>query len=206
MVRNGLSSRFAVSGTSREGDDLEGEAELRVCKNCLSYLNYKNANRGSRERRKIAEEFSLDQFFATYSSYFTHMPQRSAEEMASNRYSPGWSGLSREYRNKVQWKCEGCRVELSDQQSQRLLHVHHANGVKGDDRLKNLRALCADCHSKQPMHQHLFVSKSDRTLIQTFRKAQRLYKAPEANSTSAADWDEAIKYGDPAVHGLLFEL
>ena len=44
VVRNGLSPNFLVSGKTREGEEIEGEAELRVCMNCMKLLNYKNFN------------------------------------------------------------------------------------------------------------------------------------------------------------------
>jgi len=207
VVRNGLSPNFAVTGKTRQGDEIDGEAELLVCINCMKYLNYKNANNvTSTARREMAKQFSLDNFFATYSSYFKHMPTRSADELASNRYSDNWSEVSRRYRGNVNWQCEGCRVSLVGQKHKQLLHVHHVNGVKGDDKERNLKALCIDCHSKEEMHQHLFVSHSDRRVIQTLRQEQNLYTKPRIGSTAKSDWREAIANADPAVHGLLFEL
>jgi hypothetical protein len=166
VVRNGLSPNFLVSGKTREGEEIEGEAELRVCMNCMKLLNYKNFNnkRGF-VRKAVVNEFSLEQFFATYSSYFKYMPMRKAEDISSNHYSENWKEVSRRYRENLGWKCEGCSVDLSTQAHRKLLHVHHINGVKGDDSPNNLKALCVDCHSKEEMHEHLFVIKVLHTAI-----------------------------------------
>jgi hypothetical protein len=78
--------------------------------------------------------------------------------------------------------------------------------VKGDDSPNNLKALCVDCHSKEEMHEHLFVKKADRSLIQRLRRDQSVYRAPRASSYEQDDWELAFETADPAVHGLLYEL
>lgn len=38
-----------------------------------------------------------------------------------------------------------------------LLDTHHINGVKTDNSDSNLRALCKECHSLEPKHEHMLV-------------------------------------------------
>ena len=77
-----------------------------------------------------------------------------------NDYTPDWPNISATYRKKQHYICQNCGVDLNSER--RLLHVHHKNRDKGDNREKNLIALCASCHKMQPYHeQRLDVPLSD---------------------------------------------
>jgi len=207
FVRNGLSPMFVVTGVNRDREEVKGETKLHVCKNCMKLLNYKDfKNKKKLARSAIVGEFSLDQFFASYSSYFKYMPSRKSSDLESNRYSSNWNEISKAYKEGLSWRCEHCSVDLSSGVHQRLLHVHHINGVKGDNSESNLKALCIDCHSKEEMHEHLDVKHSDRRIIQTLRREQGVYSPAPKDSTATRYWKEARMNADPAVHGLLFEL
>lgn len=91
----------------------------------------------------------------------------------SDCYTPDWSSISRQYREKQHYKCQDCGVDLSNEQH--LLHTHHKNRDKGDNRKKNLIALCASCHKKQPYHgQRLLVADSESKKIDQLREQQGL--------------------------------
>ncbi|PMG78006.1 hypothetical protein BCU83_14840 [Vibrio breoganii] len=77
-----------------------------------------------------------------------------------------------------------------------LLHTHHKDGVKTNNSEPNLIALCADCHSKEAFHEHLFVSHKERQTIISLRKQQLIIN--DHNS-----WQELFDYADSAVHGVL---
>ncbi|MDL2271586.1 HNH endonuclease [Desulfovibrio sp. OttesenSCG-928-I05] len=91
----------------------------------------------------------------------------------SDGYTPDWSNISREYREKHLYTCEECGVDLSSEPY--LLHTHHINRDKGDNREKNLIALCASCHKKQPYHeQRVSVAESDLRKLDLLREQQGL--------------------------------
>ena len=91
----------------------------------------------------------------------------------SDSYTSDWNSISRQYREKQHYICQDCGVDLSGEQS--LLHTHHKNRDKGDNRENNLIALCAGCHKKQPYHeQRLSVPESDLKKIDLLRKQQGL--------------------------------
>lgn len=187
VVTNDTSGEFLISGMG-----IEGKARLQVCQNCLSALNYKGWSTGA-IRNEILYHFNMGEFFATYSSFFPHMPSRNAEDMQTG-YSDDWAKISSHYRVEKGFCCEECNVNLKAHRT--LLHVHHINGVKSDNKPKNLKALCLDCHSKQPAHQHMILSHSERQLINKLRDEQGLLN-------SLDDWHELFAYADPGVHGVL---
>ncbi|CAH1520874.1 HNH endonuclease [Vibrio owensii] len=197
MRANGRFERYVVTN-STSGEFVvdtghgETKAKLKVCQNCLRKLNYKGCNTTT-NITSIVQNFNMAEFFATYSSFFPHMPSRRAET-AESGYSDDWSKISSHYRVEKNFECEECKVNMRAHRA--LLHVHHINGVKSDNRPSNLRSLCIDCHSKQPMHEHMALSHRERQTINDLRKQQGLLD-------DLGEWKELFDYSDPGVHGVL---
>ncbi len=198
VITSNLSPDFFISGMDWEsGQEMEGHSQLKVCKNCLKKLNYRGYDAGGL-KKEIFSMFNLEEFFSTYSSFFPHLPARFAGPSAQDKYTDDWKRIAREYKKSRNFICEGelkntkCRLDLSEHK--RLLHVHHVDGVKKNNHLSNLKALCVECHSKQPCHEHMFVSHRDRQTITRLRRKQgRL----EANG-----WGGVIEVADPGIEGL----
>lgn len=190
-VTNNLSGVFEIYGTdSITRQPVEGTAELNVCQNCLKLVNYKGfATSGD---RSIFTSFKIDEFFSTYSSLFTQLPKHN-KFLSGAGYAADWDVISKKQRGQAGYTCNACRVDLSGHKS--LLHVHHINGNKRDNRTENLKVLCADCHKKEPNHQHMHVSYKDIQIIKEFRRNQGL--------DQVGSWDDAFALADTAVHGLL---
>jgi len=189
VVTNAVTGFFPVSGTSGEDRSThEGVAELHVCKYCLGQLNYKGY---TSRKGAIYKEFLLDEFFTRYSTLFTTYPKAIADKRGG--YVDDWDKLSLAHRSRKGFKCEACNVNLSSQKQ--LLHTHHVNGVKRDNSDENLKALCIDCHRKEPAHGHMQVNSSQVFTINALRRAQGLF---EANS-----WGHALQFVDSAYHGLV---
>lgn len=113
--------------------------------------------------------------------------------MAHGGYSAGWTDISRKYRAIKDFTCEHCSLSLDSHRS--LLHCHHVNGVKSNHSEENLRALCVDCHRKEPLHDWMKVKYQDMQTINRLRIQQGII--------ARKDWDRAIEQGDTALEGLL---
>lgn len=192
-VTNNIEGVFDVFGTNRSKKVVEGKAKLNVCRLCLNKLNYKNAaNETVEGRNHIVEDFALDEFFTTYSSMFKYFPKTNVKD-AKRGYSKDWDKISRRVRRDAQYCCSHCKVDLKT--SKHLLHTHHLNSEKSDNRSENLIPLCADCHRKQPFHEHMQVKHKDISRINQLRREQGLLEIK--------DWQKVFQYSDPAFHGAL---
>lgn len=192
-VTNNLSGNFHIYGKdSVTRRDIEGEARLIICRYCLNYLNYKDYKKTKSSRNAVVEHFDISEFFATYSSLFRKLPEHNGF-LTGSGYSDDWRQISLAYRKSRRFVCEHCQVNLADYNG--LLHTHHINGNKRDNREVNLQALCVDCHRKEPLHHHMHVKHRDMQLINQLRRKQSLLKN--------VNWDNVFDLADPAVHGLL---
>lgn len=192
VVTNNLNGSFSISGEDwKTGQFYEGETSLDVCKNCLKYLNYKGFQTG-RNKGDIFKKFNLTDFFDTYSSFFKFIPSGIADKI-NKGYTDDWDEISRNIKAKFNHVCQQCGLDLTN--NKRLLHTHHINGVRHDNRLDNLKPLCADCHRKQPNHQHLFIKHEDSQAINHLRRLQGL--------TVRDNWADVINLADPALHGVI---
>lgn len=191
VATNDLGGEFYITGydwvTKRSR---EGKAALKVCKNCLIRLNYK----GFRQSRgPVFNGFRLDEFFSTYSSFFDHMPSRWAGDYDGG-YVDDWPAIATGFKQKTKFRCESCNVSLAARPD--LLHAHHRDGVKTNNRSTNLQVLCADCHRKK--HAHMHVPHEDMQAISRLRRSDGIGVRPK--------WKEAFELSDPAVHGVLFHM
>jgi hypothetical protein len=191
-ITNNLGGQFFITGSNGStGEHHEGYAELDVCQNCLKHLNYKGASHG--HVRHLVDSFNLREFFSTYASFFKYLPALEAGRAEDDVYSDDWPLISGRLKADRDFTCEACGVGLSAHKA--LLHVHHRNGVKGDNRPSNLQVLCASCHREQPAHGHMFVKHADTQLINRARREQSLL--------DDVGWNEALELADPGLGGVL---
>lgn len=191
LVTNNLTGIFSISGKNSRGVPEELNSRLLVCKNCLEKLNYQNYCHDS-ARSHIWHRFEIARFFETYSTSFTYLPRNLGQRAIGNAYTADWAEVSADVRRRCGFKCDGCGLDLSEHRH--LLHVHHINGVKQDNSSANLRPLCADCHRKQPLHEHMFISMTDMQLLTRLRREQNI---------TADDWAQVLELADLSVHGAL---
>jgi hypothetical protein len=127
--------------------------ELKVCKNCLMTLAYKGytSHHGG---ISIYNDFDLKDFFSQYNTRHSKTPKHNDTNAPNDLYSNDFSVTSRKLRADNNWTCQKCLTKLKPEHYD-LLHTHHINGLKSDDRPINLKCLCVRCHSEEPDHEHL---------------------------------------------------
>ncbi|OLO09863.1 hypothetical protein BTW10_17745 [Chromohalobacter japonicus] len=192
VVTRDHSEYFRITGKMHGWQEESADTDLKVCKFCLRKLNY--GGYLAPGNKAAFREFSFIKFFEQYESFFPYHPSRKAG--APENYTEDWQEVSRRYRESREYVCEGCGVDLSRRQY--LLHTHHINGVRSDNAEHNLKALCADCHSKEPGHVHMAVPHKVRQEIAHLRHEQ--------HKTDTADWKEIFGLADPGLNGLLYHL
>ena len=74
LVTNNVSGKFDIKGFSaKERKEIEINAELDICKKCLSKLNYKNYRKN---KDNVFNTFNLNEFFEIYSTHFINYPKK----------------------------------------------------------------------------------------------------------------------------------
>lgn len=188
-----MSDDFLITGVDPiTREDVSAEVPLQVCINCLKALNYNSYLLMDRNKQNlIRNNFSMKEFFETYSTLFRQLPNGVSAGSAAG-YTRDWSDISRAIREASGGECEQCYVNLGA--NSHLLHVHHINGVKNDNRRSNLMCLCKDCHRKQPDHDHMFLTGDEMRLITRLRIEQGKVEK---------NWDSVFKHADLAMRPLL---
>ena len=174
VVTTRRDGKFLVEATDQRTRSIEEiEAPLAVCMNCLKKLEWKGwINR--EQSRDIWENFSLQDFFAEYATFFASKPQYSDKTAPKGGYAKDWHQIATKEKQQRNWHCDKCGVNLSDHRS--LLHGHHKNGVVSDNHPSNIEVLCILCHSEQPLHQWMNPSITDKFRIEALRPQQHTPK------------------------------
>lgn len=168
LLSNSLDGKFTISK-----DKKEVRTKLFVCRYCLETLNYqKFSDLNKDEKDKIVKEFSLKEFFLEHYSTIKELPVRTVPY--SNEYTEDWEKISKDFRKSKDYVCENCKVSFKKHRN--LLHTHHKDRIKTNNRDINLKALCKDCHSKEPNHSHIVITNEELNIIYNLRKEQKKTK------------------------------
>lgn len=153
----------------------EIEAKLLPCRHCLSALDYNNYQTLSNQSRtELVESFPIEEMLESLKPIFRCLPLYSSSSMPAADYSSDWAKISLQTRGSSNWLCNCCGVKLEQKTGKGLLHVHHKDGIRGNNRPSNLRVLCAECHKNQPFHDHMHLKDVDIGYIRRQRREQGL--------------------------------
>lgn len=157
VIANSTNGMFQINRIS--GGRITARTEqLNVCQVCMCRLRMEGFSwqLPKSERRRRVEKFRPEKFFDLYPiDLHSQLPQYDANEAPLNKYSNNFQEISSEFKALTQWHCQGCGADLSRSLLRKYLHTHHRNGDKSDNTRTNLRALCIECHAKQPQHSHV---------------------------------------------------
>ena len=174
VATNRKDGLFNVDTREKDGNQLNTNAYLRVCKNCLKQIEWANYHFATSEdaKNKIRDNFNLDKFFENFQTVFSEIPKENEYGKVTSGYASNHENISVQFKDSKKWVCETCNVNLSN--NRHLLDLHHENCVKNDNTPSNLKALCKICHKKEPNHNHYYVKPKDRSQILNLRKNIKL--------------------------------
>ena len=127
--------------------------ELDVCKNCLKHLSSKYPN----DKSFCFDMYDLNNFLKKYNTQHVKKPIHRPNSIPKDEYSSDWRIISGNLKKESNYRCSDCNHDLSNQKH--LLHVHHKDGVKWNNKRDNLEVLCYDCHRKKPGHSKMSYKK-----------------------------------------------
>lgn len=138
--------------------------KLELCKHCTKILRHK---------KMYKYPFSIKEYYEKYDSDVPKTIRYRKTVTEVQEYTPEWADISREYRKASGYKCKMCMVDCSAKTE--LVHLHHINGNKLNNKRTNLLCLCVDCHSEQPQHGQMKANpkfKKQREEIEKLRTEQ----------------------------------
>ncbi|VEG13940.1 HNH endonuclease [Moraxella cuniculi] len=168
QVTNNQDGVFVVHG--KIGNEyVQEEVGLKVCKNCLRHLNYQGYDSGKKSKSQIYHGFDIAEYFKEYGQRLSLKKQHKPKDVGQGGagYAADWEEISQRLRQQANWCCQKCHANLTNHKN--LLHVHHIDGVKQNNRLSNLKVLCILCHSQEPSHGHMRVRDDQIRVIKGCR-------------------------------------
>ena len=133
-------------------DDPETD-RLDICKNCLGQLELRDVYEVN--AFPIADWLNaIDRNYEPPPTDGLYGPMTAPVEGPISNYPPNWNLLSLQCRQRAEWQCEACGIDLNLKFDRKFLHAHHLRGTKYNQP-EDLKALCIGCHAEQLRHEHM---------------------------------------------------
>ncbi len=148
---NGIFKVNIIHGSSVDENQ---EIKLKVCKNCLQTINYKNYRYSNYSgKMKIYQNFSIEEYFNIYKKQNIKKPIHTNITAPLNNYTDDFKEIANKLKEKHNYICSKCHRDFSA--DKKFLHVHHKDGIKSNNNTENLEVLCIACHAKEYNHSHI---------------------------------------------------
>jgi hypothetical protein len=176
MTELGRSHRYLISARTdgtfrlnvfRGGTMRKEDQSLNVCQNCLGELEFNGfKNNLTRPERALhVNAFTPAVFFEQYPRLVDGSGYGGSDLAPINTYAADFPRISTQVRTAAAWRCQACKYDCSSPSLRPYLHVHHLNGNRADNSRNNLKAVCVECHAKQPLHAHVKSTPQYRDFI-----------------------------------------
>lgn len=84
-------------------------------------------------------------------------------------YTREWQNISRSFREKQNYTCERCGIQITNEFDKGYIHSHHRDGNKVNNDQRNLECLCILCHSNiDETHKERFSKGGSAVTLQSF--------------------------------------
>lgn len=121
-----------------DGRELKYINALPLCGNCRRIIKEKNVTNSTN--------------FVEFLRSANDQTQQGDVEVDLFGYTRDWESISRAYREKHNYVCENCGLEITDDYDRQYIHVHHKDGNKLNNQESNLQCLCLYCHAHVDDH------------------------------------------------------
>lgn len=136
--------------------------QLPLCRYCLNQVReYGNIN--------------SKQFVDTLKQI--HDKETGIKEVDILGYTRDWEFISKEYREKHNYTCERCGLQIKELYDKQYIHCHHKDANKLNNKESNLECLCIRCHSEvDEIHHKNFTSGANACMLAYFNQKYPLVK------------------------------
>jgi len=116
-----------------------------------------DAVNGSKSIRQILLKLGFSDGFANYNKIFERCKWLGIEPPSKSKYNIERADDIHKLKakilkeNLIEYKCAKCNRSVW-QGKQLSLHLHHIDGDHYNNDLSNLKFLCPNCHSQEPIH------------------------------------------------------
>lgn len=172
--------KFKVNITDGQKHKELNNVKLQVCQNCIKEARIENLYSLSPAMKQVfLRNFTPRDFCKDHkNSYVKSIVGSSYMRKEIDMYPNDWNKISSNYKKSKNYKCENCKIDLSDYK--KYLHVHHI-GRKDQNEDQNLKSLCIECHANVNQT-HYFMRQSHHykifknTIKPKFNKVEDVYK------------------------------